>query len=50
MKVMEKKKAPKTKKDFEVDWTKNEEVFKAKNEPDIKASDIIKECKIGQGA
>ena len=50
IKIIEKKKVVKFKKEFELDWDKNEEVFKAKNEPDIKASDIVKECKIGQGA
>ena len=50
IKIVEKKKAVKFRKEFELDWNKNEEVFKAKNEPDIKASDIVKECKIGQGA
>ena len=50
IKIIENKKTVKFKKEFELDWNKNEEVFKAKNEPDINASNIVKECKIGQGA
>ena len=47
MKIIGKKKSIKEKKEFELNWCKNEEVFKNKSEPDIKASDIVKECKIG---